>query len=130
MDDLFALTDLAATLQVDLDTSSAAEARRKAQADLVSATRLTVWPTPIPEDLRSWGLQLAALYYDNPSMLEMEQNGATMTRWQLSRRDDILKLARSRYSGLLAGDIPIGAFPLPDPWPDPYTRVKTFRSPV
>lgn len=117
MADLFELTDLAASLQMDLDTASAMEARRKAQGWLAGATRLTEWPSPPPEDLRAWALELAALAYDNPSGLESEVDGRVTSVWGRRRRGEILLEAKRAYgqSG------PMGSFPPPEPWPDPRT---------
>lgn len=118
MADLFDLPALANKLQVGLDTGSATEARRIAQAWLGSATRLTEWPTPVPEDLRAWAIELAALIYDNPSWLESETVEGSSTRWALSRRAEILAEARARYGTPgVAG--PLGSFPDPVAWPDP-----------
>jgi hypothetical protein len=119
MADLFDLPALGHKLQAQIDTGSAIEARRIAQAWLASATRLTEWPTPIPEDLRAWALELAALVYDNPSWLEMEQVEGNISRWALSRRNEILREARERY-GAAAGIFgPLYAFPEVSAWPDP-----------
>jgi hypothetical protein len=119
--DLFELPDLANTLQADLDTASAAEARRKAQAWLSSATRLSEWPTPAPEDLRAWALELAVIAYDNPSGLSLETVNGTTQQWAVSRRAEILLEARQRYAAAVGG--PMGVFPLPPSpsWPDPVT---------
>jgi hypothetical protein len=121
------LTDLATSLQVDLDAASADEARRKAQAWLASATSLTAWPTPIPEDLRAWAIELAALAYDNPSMLESETlDGGATVRWALNRRTEILDNARARYgSGAIAGR-PEGNFPAALDDPDPLIATQPY----
>lgn len=128
MADLFDLVSLANKLQRDLDTASATEARRIATSWLASATLLTEWPTPIPEDLRTWGLELASLVYDNPGWVEVEQIGDVTTTYnvghlvgQNSRRAEILAEARTKYGiGEMAGR-PTGCFPEPECWPDPAT---------
>lgn len=117
--DLFELDDLAATLQAELDEAAAEEARRKAQAWLGSATRLTVWPTPIPEDLRAWALELAALAYDNPSPLLSERVGEVQTAPYWARRAEILAEARTVYGLAAVNGSPVGVFPAAEPWPDP-----------
>jgi hypothetical protein len=117
--DLFDLPALANKLQAEVDTGSAIEARRIAQAWLGTATQLTVWPSPIPEDLRTWALELAALVYDNPSWLEQEQVGDVVSRWALNRRAEILTEARRTYATGAATGSGLGSFPDPDPWPDP-----------
>ena len=72
---LFELDALANKLQRDLDTAAAMEARRIAQAWLGSATLLTEWPIPLPENLRAWALELASPVYDNPAWLRSEKVG-------------------------------------------------------
>jgi hypothetical protein len=115
--DLFELSELAASLQMDLDTASAIEARRKAQGWLAAATRITEWPSPPPEDLRAWAMELAALAYDNPSGLESEVDGRVTSVWGRRRRGEILLEAKRTYGH--TG--PMGSFPQPEPWPDPRT---------
>lgn len=119
MADLFDLPALANKLQTEVEVGSATEARRIAQAWLASATRLSEWPTPVPEDLRAWAIELASLIYDNPSWLETEQTDGTVARWALSRRAEILTEARSRYGTSDIAGHPLGAFPEVQPWPDP-----------
>jgi hypothetical protein len=115
--DLFDLQDLASALHIEeIDLAAAEEARRQAQAWLASATLLPQWPTPVPEDLRAWALELAAQAYDNPLGLASETVGPTQSVWSPTRRAEILTAARVRFSAA-AG--PIGVFPTPEPWPDP-----------
>jgi hypothetical protein len=128
MADLFEIVDLANKLQADLDTASAEEARRTAQSWLASATLLTEWPTPIPENLRTWALELAGLVYDNPAWLTTEHVGGTITTWALERRAEILAEARTVYGvGVLAGH-PTGSFPDPECWPDPFLTTYGYRT--
>jgi len=128
MADLFDLVSLANKLQRDLDTASAEEARRIAQAWLGSATALTVWPTPVPEDLRAWALELAALVYDNPAWLVSEQVADTATTWFLARRNEILSEARQAYgTGGAASGRAVGCFPDPACLPDPIEGFWTAR---
>jgi hypothetical protein len=118
--ELFELSDLAATLQADLDTASATEARRKASAWLASATYLTAWPTPVPENLRAWAIELAAMAYDNPSNLNSESYAdGTSTNWAIARRAEILAEARTHYPKAGGGNKPQGAFPQSSFYPDP-----------
>jgi hypothetical protein len=124
MADLFELTDLAAKLQTDLDTASAFEARRSAQAWLARATQLNVWPSPIPEDLRAWALELAGLIYDNPSNKSSETVDNTSSVWALARRKEILTEAALTYSGYAGTQY---SFPATLTWPDPIEGALAGR---
>lgn len=128
MADLFELTALAATLQTDLDTASAMEARRKAQGWLAGATQIKEWPSPPPEDLRAWALELAALAYDNPSGLESETDSRVTSVWGRRKRAEILAEAKEAYSSF-ASTKPLGSFPDPAPWPDPIEHYAWSHRP-
>ncbi|GAB7039707.1 MULTISPECIES: hypothetical protein [Catenuloplanes] len=116
MADLFELTELADYLQQGpLDEASATVARRKASGWLRSATKLTAWPDPVPDDLWGWAIELAALAYDNPAMLASEQVGATSRTADRGRLAAILDAARAAYlDPATAGGGPLHSFPEPD----------------
>ena len=94
----FATTDqLSLHLQAELDEFSAEQALEGASALLRSAARLTVDPDPVPLDLRTWTLELAALIYENPSGLASEGEGDLTPTWDRARRKEILDAAREAY---------------------------------
>lgn len=111
MADLIELTDLASYLQQDLDEETAVRARRVASGWLRSATALTAWPDPVPDDLWTWALELAAMAYSNPEMLSSETAGGTVSTTDRSRRQAILDAARQAYG---VGRGPLYSFPEPD----------------
>lgn len=63
---LFTPGDLGQALQEDVDEAAAVQAERVAAGWLRYATRLEVWPDPLPEELYAWGLVLGGEYYTNP----------------------------------------------------------------
>lgn len=113
MADLFDLVDLPSWLQVPgVDTETATRVRRAANGWLQDATGLTDWPSPVPDRLWAWALELAAIAYNNPTSLASEAiDDYQMTVADRLRRREILDLARQAYS--TAGK-PMGSFPEPD----------------
>jgi hypothetical protein len=122
MADLFDPQDLASYLQQDLDTSTLERCRRVASGWLQAATGLLAWPSPVPDDLWTWAVELAAIAYDNPTGLQTDQVGGKMSTWTVTRRQEILSAAAKRYGPAprLGGvGTPIGEFPDPLWYPDP-----------
>lgn len=119
MADLFELTDLAAYMQQDLDTATATTARRIASGWLGSATGLTEWPDPVPDQLWTYALELAEMAYGNPGGYVSEDIDDHSVGFNKTRRAEILAAAKSRYS---TGSTPVYSFPEPD-WS--WTTVAT-----
>ena len=101
-------------LQADVDEWSAEQALDGASALLRSAARLTVDPDPVPLDLRTWALELAAMIYENPSGLASEGEGDLTPTWDRGRRKEILDAAARAY-GPARG--PSFGFPAASSWP-------------
>lgn len=110
-----------------LDDARATESIRIAEGWLLAETRLDPWPegwptagATVPEDLRSWCMELAALsYVNNPKSVTSRQTGAVITQWSLddqAKRMQILAAARTRYNKI---GRPQGSFPVANEWPDP-----------
>lgn len=121
MADLINPTELATHLRRVLQPDSALSACRVASGWLRSATGLTAWPSPVPDDLWGWALELAALIYVNPEGLDRSMLGRMLQSWGpelLRRRELILKAARAAYGTGTAGG-PVGSFPAAEAWPDP-----------
>lgn len=115
MADLFTLDELEDALQQGpLVEASATIARRVAYGWLRSATKLTDWPDPVPDDLFAWGVELAGLFYNNPEGLASDTTGGTAATWDRTRRSAILDDARAAYGGSTAGGVPLYSFPEPD----------------
>lgn len=112
MADLFDLEDLPSWLQVpEVDTETAIRVRRYASGWLSSATRLTSWPDPVPDDLWAWGLELAAIAFRNPDGVASETVDDASAVWDRRRRVEILAAARASYG---AAGTPLYSFPEPD----------------
>jgi hypothetical protein len=110
--DLFDLVDLPSWLQVpEVDTETATRVRRYASGWLQSATRLAVWPDPIPDDLWAWAIELAGIAFRNPTGLASETTDDYTAQSDRARRAEILAAARSRYGGASA---PASSFPEAD----------------
>jgi len=107
-----------------IDVNRATTAIRMAEGWLQSATRIDPWPpNPVPEDVRAWLLELAALaYVNNPRQMTQRQTGGVITMWApdaQSRRAEILDAARSRYNRAgMPSTVPQPVSPL-TMWPDP-----------
>jgi hypothetical protein len=107
--DIFDLADLPSWLQVPaVDTETATRVRRYANGWLMSATGLSSWPDPIPDDLWAWAIELAGIAYRNPTAL----NSETVTDYTYSQdraaKEAILAAAKTKYS---AASSPQYSFP-------------------
>lgn len=112
MPDLFALTDLPSWLQVpEVDTETAIRVRRSASGWLSSATGLSAWPDPVPDDLWTWGLELAAIAFRNPDAVLSESIDDAQALFDRQRRAQILAAAKASYG---AAGSPLFSFPEPD----------------
>jgi hypothetical protein len=115
MADLFDLGDLPSWMQVPaVDTETATRVRRAVNGWLQDATGLSVWPSPVPDRLWAWAIELAAITFDNPTGLlssTIDDFAAVYDRGASSRRQQILDQARAVYN--TAGQ-PMGSFPDPD----------------
>ncbi len=113
---LVSAEDLELFLQRNVKLDTAEVAIRVAEGWLRSATRIAGdWPYPVPEDLFSWCIELAALAYDNPTGLSDLTVGPVARTWAVTRRAEILTAAAGRYGSSAAG--PSGSFPPPTPYP-------------
>jgi hypothetical protein len=97
MADLFALTDLAALVQGDLDTATAEQCRDVATGVVLALTRRLELPDPVPMPMASIGKRVAAKLYDNPSGLQAE----TLAGWSANYGalvDDVDRLVLAAYA--------------------------------
>lgn len=108
---LFTRDDFASYLHEEVDNSSTDVALRVAGGWLMSATGLTAWPSPVPDDLFGWALELAAIAYRNPEGMSSERVDDYQASYDATRRAQILEAARRGYSAA-AG--PVFSFPDPD----------------
>lgn len=108
---LFTRDEFASYLQQDVDNSTTDVVLRMAGGWLMSATRLAAFPTPTPDDLFGWALELAAIAYRNPDGLTSESIDDHTAQYDRARRAEILTAARANYGGAGA---PTYSFPDPD----------------
>lgn len=100
MADIFDLTDLPSWLQVpEVDEQTAVRVRRYANGWLMSATGLSQWPDPIPDNLWAWAIELAGIAYRNPTALTSESIDDYQVSHDRERRAEILAEAKARYGG-------------------------------
>lgn len=126
MADLFDLVDLPSWLQVpSVDTETATRVRRFASGWLMQATGLTSWPTPVPDDLWAYAIELAAIAYFNPSGLSSESLDDHNVSYSAERRDQILAAARATYR--TGATQPQGSFPAWD-WSWTATTPSTLNA--
>jgi hypothetical protein len=113
--DLFDLVDLPSWLQVpQVDTETATRVRRYVNGWLQDATGLTDWPSPVPDRLWAWAIELAALVFENPTAKwsqTIDDSVDVYERGAQGRRREILDAARRAYN--TAGK-PMGSFPEAD----------------
>lgn len=114
---LVSAEDLELYLQRKVRPGTGDIAIRVAEGWLRSATRLDPWPFPVPEDLFSWCIELAAIAHSRPDAVAEVEVGPTSRVWELPRRAEILAAAAARYGA--AGRGPRFAFPLPVRYPTP-----------
>lgn len=112
MADIFDLGDLPVWIgDPEADPNRVALARRFANGWLMSATRLSSWPDPVPDDLWAWAIELAAIAFDNPAGASSEGVDDHKVTYDRERRKEILSAAAAAYSGASA---PQYSFPEPD----------------
>lgn len=101
MADLFELDDLRKALQLstsNFDTDAATIARRLASGWLMGPTGLTSWPTPVPDNLWAWSIELGAIAYRNPASATSEgADDYSVSYDDRKRRAEILAEARTTY---------------------------------
>jgi hypothetical protein len=96
--DIFELNDLPSWLQVPtVDTETATRVRRYANGWLMSATGLSSWPDPIPDDLWAWAIELAGIAYRNPTALSQETTGSYSFSQDRAAKEAILAAAKNKY---------------------------------
>jgi hypothetical protein len=112
MADIFDLGDLPSWLQVpEVDEQTAIRNRRYANGWLMSATGMSTWPSPIPDNLWAWAIELAAIAHRNPAGAASEKVDDFEVRHDAMRRVQILDEARKSFGG---GGQPSYSFPAPD----------------
>ena len=113
MPDLFDLGELPSWLQLpEVDTETATRVRRSANGWLQDATGLTQWPDPVPDRLWTWGIELAAIAYNNPDATASSSIDDYQRTEDRERRAEILTAARAAYNN--GGSQPQYSFPEPD----------------
>jgi hypothetical protein len=100
--DLFDLVDLPSWLQVpEVDTETATRVRRYVNGWLQDATGLDTWPSPVPDRLWSWAIELAGIVLENPTSKwsqTIDDSVSVYDRGAQGRRREILDKARSAYN--------------------------------
>jgi hypothetical protein len=111
MADLFTYAEFNLYVKETVDPATTDVVRRIAYGWLKSATGLADWPSPVPDSLFAWGLELTAIAYRNPDGAAAEEIDDHNVQWDRARRRDILTAAMKAYSGATQ---PQYSFPEPD----------------
>ena len=65
----------------------------------MSATGLSSWPDPIPDDLWAWAIELAGIAYRNPTALNSETVSDYTYSQDRAAKEAILAAAKTKYGG-------------------------------
>lgn len=115
---LFNATELGGYLQKQVSNDAAVSVERVVWGWLKPALGLQARPSPVPDEVFSWAIELGAIAYENPSGLSSYQLGAENLGFSSERRAEILaETARGAVPGTAA--TPLGSFPDACGWPDP-----------
>lgn len=126
MADLFDISDLPSILQIpEIDTETAIRVRRMASGWLMHATGLSDWPSPVPDPLWTWAVELAAIAYYNPSGLSSESLDDHNVSYSAERRQEVLAAAASSSYATSTRTQPQWSFPEPD-WSWTSVSPSTF----
>lgn len=115
---LFTASELSTYLGYDV-SGEAADIAERVAAGWLTAAGVDTTVFPIPHEVFSWAVELAAIAHENPGGLSESSTG---DRWNLARRGEILAAAAEHaatVAGRVTGLQPRGSFPDPSPWPDP-----------
>lgn len=82
---------------------------------------LTDRPTPVPDEVFAWAVELGAIAYANPNGLSYYQLGEERSGFSAERRVEILGEAASGGQAASSAGRPRGCFPPAQAWPDPAT---------
>jgi hypothetical protein len=100
--DLFDLGELPSWLQVpQVDTATETRIRRYVNGWLQDATGLDTWPSPVPDKLWAWAIELAGIVYENPTAKWSETIDDYATGYDHgpnARRTEILAKAQAAYN--------------------------------
>lgn len=99
MPDIFELADLPSWLQIPaVDTETAIRVRRYANGWLMSATGLSTWPDPVPDDLWAWAIELAGIAFRNPTANSSETVSDYTYSMDRAAKEAILAAAKAKYN--------------------------------
>ena len=130
---LFSASELEQAVGHPVTPEQAMLAERVVSGWLRAATGLPQWPSPQPEQLFAWAIELGGIFHENPTGLAQDQAGSSTQVFGLARRREILDAARS-WAASLPGAVggspgaPRGSFPPALPWPDPAERPPRYLS--
>ena len=118
---LFQPGDLASFLHKEVNLAEADVAERVVWGWLRPVLGLTDRPSPVPDEVFSWAVELGAIAHENPMGLSVKQIGPFRYDYSEERRTEILAEV-SGYAASVGGvsmAAPQGSFPLAVAWPDP-----------
>lgn len=120
---LFTPTDLSHWLGSPVDDGRGAVVERVVWGWLVEVLTATERPSPVPDQLFAWALELGAIAHENPAGLSSKGFGDVTEAYSEERRRALLAtIAGSDLGngvGSAAGTRPRGSFPPAQAYPDP-----------
>lgn len=100
--------------QTSIDDGTFTVIHRVVEGLLLDAAGLTVWPDPVPAQVFSWALELAAISHENPAGAAVDGTDRINLQWNETRRTAILARATAWGDEIRNGDVvpaPTGCFP-------------------
>jgi len=115
---LFNELELGDWLRKPVTETRAAMAERVVWGWLKPRLGLSDRPSPVPDEVFAWAIELGGIVYENPAGLNARQMGQFQEQFSAERRDQILdEVARSTQGTATAQ--PAGSFPEALDYPDP-----------
>lgn len=115
---LFTDAHLANWLGFDVDATRATVVEEVVWGWLRPALQATDRPNPVPAELFSSALELAAIAHENPAGLSSKQFGDVAEQYSAEARDRILARVATD-AGVRPASAPRGRFPAAQRYPDP-----------
>lgn len=115
---LFSARDLADWLGRSVAYEKAASIEKVVWGWLKPALGADTRPQPVPAEVFSWAIELAAIAHENPAGLSSRQLGTSQQSFSLERREQILREVEAG-TATITSRVPRGKFPPARAYPDP-----------
>lgn len=116
-DALFQADDLGDWMGRTVTDSKAVAVEKVVWGWLKPVLGLSERPSPVPDEVYSWAIELGAIAHENPAGMSSRQLGTAMQAFSSERRNAILEEAAGGTATSTA--TPRGSFPAAGCYPDP-----------